>query len=42
VELFARGTNLFNANYQEVAGYRTEGIGGFVGIRLRAGPRSSL
>jgi vitamin B12 transporter len=41
VELFARGSNLFDSRYQEVAGYRTEGIGGFVGIRLRAGPRSS-
>jgi vitamin B12 transporter len=40
VELFARGSNLFNSRYQEVAGYRTEGIGGFLGIRLRAGRRS--
>jgi vitamin B12 transporter len=41
IELFARGSNLFDAKYQEVAGYHTEGIGGFVGVRLRAGPRSS-
>jgi vitamin B12 transporter len=41
VELFARGSNLFNASYQEVTGYHTEGVGGFVGIRLRADRRSS-
>jgi vitamin B12 transporter len=40
VELFARGANLFNSKYEEVAGYHTEGIGGFLGVRLRAGPRS--
>jgi vitamin B12 transporter len=40
-ELFVRGSNLFNSSYQEVAGYRTEGIGGFAGIRLTEGPRSS-
>jgi vitamin B12 transporter len=40
MELFVRGSNLFDASYQEVAGYHTEGIGGFVGIRL-AGRRSS-
>jgi vitamin B12 transporter len=34
IELFARGTNLFDANYQEVAGYHTEGLGVFTGIRL--------
>src|SRR6476661_8742449 len=33
LELFARGTNLFDANYQEVAGYRTERRGLFAGIR---------
>jgi vitamin B12 transporter len=41
VELFVRGSNLLDARYEEVAGYRTEGIGGFVGVRLRAGRRSS-
>ena len=41
LELFFRGSNLFDARYEEVAGYRTEGIGGFLGLRLRAGPRSS-
>ena len=40
VQLFARGSNLLNSDYQEVAGYHTEGIGGFVGIRL-ADRRSS-
>jgi vitamin B12 transporter len=40
IELFVRGTNLFDANYEEVGGYRTEGIGAFAGIRL-AGRRSS-
>jgi vitamin B12 transporter len=40
VELFVRGSNLFDANYQEVAGYDTEGRGVFAGIRL-AGRRSS-
>ena len=34
IELFARGSNLFDANYQEVAGYHTEGLGVFAGIRL--------
>jgi vitamin B12 transporter len=40
VELFARGSNLLDQEYEESAGYRTEGRGLFVGIRL-AGPRSS-
>ncbi|MEO7277761.1 MAG: TonB-dependent receptor [Sphingomicrobium sp.] len=40
LELFARGSNLFNAQYQDSAGYRTEGRGLFAGIRL-AGRRSS-
>jgi len=34
VELFVRGSNLFDAQYQEVAGYHTEGRGLFGGIRL--------
>ena len=41
VEIYARGSNLFGADYQDSAGYRTEGRGLFAGIRLRAGPRSS-
>jgi len=41
IELFVRGSNLFNSSYQEVAGYRTEGVGGFAGIRLTGGRRSS-
>lgn len=41
VELFLRVSNLFNSSYEEVAGYRTEGIGGFVGLRLLADRRSS-
>jgi vitamin B12 transporter len=40
VELFARGSNLFNARYEDSAGYRTEGRGVYLGIRL-AGRRSS-
>ena len=40
VEVFARGSNLFDQSYQDVFGYRTEGRGLFAGIRL-AGPRSS-
>ena len=40
IELFLRGTNLFDAQYQETAGYRTEGLGLFAGIRL-AGRQSS-
>ena len=41
IELFVRGANLFDAKYQEVAGYRTEPLAGYVGISLRGGPRSS-
>jgi vitamin B12 transporter len=40
IELFVRGANLFDANYQEVAGYRTEPLAGYIGIRL-ADRRSS-
>jgi vitamin B12 transporter len=40
VELFARASNLFDARYQDSAGYRTEGRGLYAGIRL-AGRRSS-
>ncbi len=41
VELFARGSNLFDARYQDVFGYRTEGRAIFAGLRLLADPRSS-
>jgi vitamin B12 transporter len=41
IELFVRGSNLFDASYQEVAGYRTEPLAGYAGISLRAGRRSS-
>jgi vitamin B12 transporter len=34
VELFARGSNLFDAGYQDVFGYRTEGRAVYAGIRL--------
>lgn len=34
LELFARASNLFDAHYQDVFGYRTEGRALFAGIRL--------
>ncbi len=40
IELFARGSNLLDRDYEESAGYKTEGRGLFVGLRL-AGRRSS-
>jgi vitamin B12 transporter len=40
VQLFARGSNLFDTRYEDSAGYRTEGRGLFVGLRL-ADRRSS-
>jgi len=40
IELFARGANLLGEDYEESAGYKTEGRGLFVGLRL-AGRRSS-
>jgi vitamin B12 transporter len=40
IELFARGSNLLNQDYQDVFGYRTEGRAAYAGIRL-AGRRSS-
>jgi vitamin B12 transporter len=40
VELFVRGSNLFDTQYEDSVGYRTEGRGLFVGIRL-ADRRSS-
>lgn len=41
VELFARASNLFDARYEDSAGYRTEGRGLFAGLSLSGGPRSS-
>jgi vitamin B12 transporter len=40
IELFARGTNLFDQKYEDSVGYRTEGRALFLGFRL-AGRRSS-
>ncbi|MCA1749981.1 MAG: TonB-dependent receptor, partial [Sphingomonadales bacterium] len=37
VEIFARGTNLFNEEYQDVVGYATPGIAVFGGVRLGFG-----
>jgi len=34
VQLFARGSNLFDAKYQDVFGYRTEGRGIYAGLSL--------
>ena len=34
LELFARASNLLDADYQDVFGYRTEGRGVFAGLRL--------
>jgi vitamin B12 transporter len=34
LELYARGSNLFDARYEDSAGYRTEGFGIFGGVRL--------
>lgn len=41
LEAFVRGSNLFDARYQDAAGYNTEGRGIFAGISLRADRRSS-
>ena len=37
IEIFARGTNLFDEEYQDVVGYATPGIAVFGGIRFRLG-----
>lgn len=34
VEIFVRAANLFNASYQDVFGYRTEGRAAYAGLRL--------
>jgi len=33
MELYARGENLLDEDYEEVFGYRSPGIGGYVGMR---------
>lgn len=38
VELFARGENLLDDDYQDVFGFGTPGISGFAGVRIRLGP----
>jgi vitamin B12 transporter len=40
IELYVRGSNLFDSSYEDSVGYHTEGRGVFAGIRL-AGRRSS-
>jgi vitamin B12 transporter len=37
IELYARGSNLFDANYEDSVGYHTEGLGLFAGIRFTGG-----
>ena len=34
IEAYVRGSNLFNARYEDSAGYHTEGLGVFAGVRL--------
>jgi outer membrane cobalamin receptor len=34
IELYVRGSNLFNSSYQDSVGYHTEGRGIYAGIRL--------
>ena len=36
VQLYVRGSNLFGAHYENSAGYHTEGLGLFAGVRLAA------
>ena len=37
IEIFARGSNLFNEEYQDVVGYATPGRAVYAGLRLRLG-----
>jgi vitamin B12 transporter len=37
VQLFARMSNAFDAKYQDVVGYRTEGRSAYVGLRFALG-----
>ncbi len=41
IEIFARGENLLNQNYQEVFGFGTPGISGFAGLRIKLGADAS-
>ncbi len=34
IEVYVRGSNLFNSHYEDLAGYHTEGRGVFAGVRL--------
>ena len=36
VELYARGSNLLDAHYEDLVGYHTEGFGVFAGVRLKS------
>ena len=36
IEVFARGENLLDEEYEDVLGFRASGIAGFAGIRFRA------
>jgi vitamin B12 transporter len=42
VELFARGENLLNQNYQEVYSFGTPGIAGYGGLRVSFEPLKAL
>lgn len=35
IELYVRGSNLFDARYEDSVGYHTEGLGAFAGLRLQ-------
>ena len=42
LEIYARGENLLNENYQEVFSFGTPGIAGYGGLRLRFEPLKLL
>ena len=42
VELFARGENLLDEDYQEVFGFGAPGVAGYAGIRIRFGPFAAV
>ncbi len=37
ITVFARGANLLDADYEQVYGYRTPGVTGYLGLRMRFG-----
>ena len=37
IQLFGRIDNLFDAEYEEILGYGTVGISGYIGVRLGNG-----